>query len=330
MNHIESFETESDSFLNNYQKEINNNSSVLSLSYISNENINRCWFFLTDIITLGKLSKIDLINHKLDKGNNIFKIGNEFSCYAVGISKLHYKCIESENKYFIKKISWIISLDIGPSFKKTYILYPITSNNKTLIKIKFEIIQPDNKNELIEFNETRDYYNNLQYSIINTINETMNKSNEFLFIYESFISNLNFENCWNIMTDFNILSSITSDIGENFICNGDKEKIGAFWKCNLYNYKKTIYFRIKNIEKNKKRNKWLYCLETIGTELEVVKKQIEISITKINENSSQVSINVIFKDNINKIVYEYKKKKINEVMKKIKAFMNKKGIYLGL
>ena len=48
---LESYETESDSCLNNYQdfdkknyKDEKNYS--LSVSYISNENIDRCWFFL--------------------------------------------------------------------------------------------------------------------------------------------------------------------------------------------------------------------------------------------------------------------------------------------
>ena len=124
------------------------------------------------------------------------------------------------------------------------------------------------------------------------------------------------------MLNFNYLSSITSfDIGHNFICNGDNQKIGNFWKCNLKNYKKVVYFRIKNIKNNKKRNKWTYCLETIGTSLEVIRQQIEISITKINNNSNQISIIIIFNDNIDRNIYEYKKKKLNDTIKKIKTFI---------
>lgn len=327
MNIFESFETESDSCLNNYQEKYKTQKeeedSSLTISNISNENIYRCWFFFTYSKLLEKIAPNILINYKFDKGNNIFKIGNEFSCYMIGVSKIRYKCIESENNYFIRKISWIISLDIGISVKKTYILYPITFDNRTLIKLNLEIIQNDD-NEQIEFEETRDYYYNLQYSIINKIIKSMNESNKNNFIHESFISNIDFENCWKIITNFNILSNlISNDIGCNFICNGDKEKIGNFWKCNLQNYNQVVYFRIKNIRKNKKRNKWVYFLETIGTYLKVVSQQIEISVTKINKDSNQISIVIIFNDNINRNFYEYQKLKFNDIMKKIKKFMNK-------
>ena len=82
-------------------------------------------------------------------------------------------------------------------------------------------------------------------------------------------------------------------------------------------------FVLKIIRKNKKRNKWVYCLETIGTYLKVVSQQIEISVTKINKDSNQISIVIIFNDNINRNFYEYKKLKLNDIMKKIKKFMNK-------
>lgn len=325
MNTLESFETDSDSWINNYQekykKQKEDKNSSLSISYLSNENIDRCWFFFSDTKLLEEIAPDILINYKLDKGKNIFNIGNEFSCYMIGISKIHYKCIESKNNYNIKSISWIISLDCGISVRKTYLIYPVTFDNKTLIKLKFEIIQPDD-NEPIEFEETRDYYYQLQYSIINKLIKAMNESNKYHFIHESFISNMDFLKCWKTMLNFNYLSSITSfDIGHNFICNGDNQKIGNFWKCNLKNYKKVVYFRIKNIKNNKKRNKWTYCLETIGTSLEVIRQQIEISITKINNNSNQISIIIIFNDNIDRNIYEYKKKKLNDTIKKIKTFI---------
>ena len=50
-------------------------------------------------------------------------IGNEFSCYWIGISNIHYKCIESKNDYGIRRIGWIIDLDIGFSIRKKNILF---------------------------------------------------------------------------------------------------------------------------------------------------------------------------------------------------------------
>ena len=330
MKSLESYETESDSCLNNYQeidrktnKFIDKNTS-LSVSYISDENIERCWLFFSDIILCQATASNIVIQYKLDKGKNTFKIGNEFSCYWIGISKIHYKCVESENSTWIRKITWIISLDIGFSIRKTYTIYPITNNDKTLIKLSLELIQSDN-NAPIKFYETRDYYYRLQSTLINKIIKLMDVSKEYRFIHESFIAKKDFETCWKIMTNFEILSIATSrKIGENFICNGDSEKVGTFWKCNLriWNNNKVIYFRVKKITKGKKRNKWTYCLEVIGAELFIIRQELEISVTKINKDSNQISILVKFNENINKKLYDYKKKELIETVKNIKLYID--------
>ena len=328
MKSLESYETESDSCANNC---LDNDkkfmklekSPSLSLSYISEDNINRCWLFFSNIILSQEISNNIVINYKLDKGNNTFKIGNEFSCYLIGISKIHYKCIESKNIFGIKKISWIIFFDIGFSLRKTYIIYPITSLNKTLIKLKLELITSDSSKP-VQFEETSDYFYQLQSSIINNTNNLMDNSNKFLFIQESFIANLNREKCWEIMTNFNKLSEIGSKkIGENFECHGDKEKIGNFWKCHLSIIKKIIFFKIKKVYKNKKRNKWKYCLETIGAELPIIRQELEIDITKINQNSCQISILIKYNENKHKKFFVYKKKVLIEFIKSLQNYLNK-------
>ena len=167
---------------------------LLVVSYITEENIDRCWLFFSDIIKVQGTASNIVINYVLDKGNNTFKIGNEFSCYWIGISKIHYKCVESKNNDGIRKISWIITLDIGFSIRKTYIIYPITNNNMTLIKLNLELI--NQSNEPMDFEETREYYYKLQFTIINKIIKIMDESNEYFFIHESFIANKNYLTCW--------------------------------------------------------------------------------------------------------------------------------------
>jgi hypothetical protein len=98
---------------------------TLVVSYITEENIDRCWLFFSDIVKVQGTSSNIVINYSFDKGNNTYKIGNEFSCYWIGISKIHYKCVESKNNYGIRKISWIINLDIGFSIRKKYIIITI-------------------------------------------------------------------------------------------------------------------------------------------------------------------------------------------------------------
>jgi hypothetical protein len=328
MKSLESYETESDSCINNY---IDNDKKfmkvekapALSLSHISDHNINRCWLFFSDVILCQEISNNIVINYKFDKGDSTFKLGNEFSCYLIGISNIHYKCMESKNNYDMKKISWIIFFDIGFSIRKTYLIYPITSINKTLVKLKLELITSDSPKP-VHFEETSDYFCKLQSSIIDKIVNLMEHSSKFLFIQESFIANLSREKCWEVMTNFNKLSEINmGKIGQNFEVKGDKEKIGTFWKCYLPNIKRNVYFKVKSIKKSKKRNKWIYCLETFGAEMYTLRQELEISITKINQNTCQISILIKFNEYVDKNYLNYKKQKLIEFIKRIKISLNK-------
>lgn len=302
-------------------KQIEKN-DLLVVSYVTEENIDRCWIFFSDILKCeGSPSNI-VINYKLDKGKNTYTIGNKFSSYWIGISKIHYKCIDSKNSYGVRKISWIITLDIGFSIRKTYLLYPITSDNRTLIKLNLELISTES-NEPMKFEETKEYYYQLQYKIINKIIKVMEESKEYHFIHESFIVKKNQITCWNNIINLKKLGEVTSgEIGKNFICNGDPEKVGAFWRCELKSEKNLIFIIIKNISKPKKRNTWKYCLETFGTQLINLKQNVEINIVKINNETSQISILIKYLEKINKNIYDSKKKKIKEVLPKIKEFIN--------
>ena len=301
-------------------KHIENN-DLLVVSYVSEENIDRCWIFISNILKCVAPSAKIVINYKLDKGSNTYTVGNEFSCYWIGISNNHYKCIESKNSYIIRKISWIINLDIGFSIRKTYLMYPITNDNKTLIKLNLELITENN--EPINFEETKDYYYQLQYKMINKIIKVMDSSKEYHFIYESFIVNKNQIVCWNNMINLTKLEEVLSGkIGHNFICNGDPEKIGTFWRCELNNEDKLIFIIIKNISKPKKRNTWKYCLETFGTQINNIRQTLEINIVKINNETSQISILIKYLEKINKELYDYKKERIKEVIPIIKTFIN--------
>ena len=323
----ESYETESDSCINNFENDKKfikpKNSQGLSVTYISKENINRCWRFFSDIMLCKSSISNIAINYKLNKGNNTFNVGNEFSSYWIGLSKLYYKCLESKNNYGIRKISWNISLDIGFSLIKTYVIYPISYNNQSLIKLKLELLCPE-KNEPINLEETRDYYSKLQYTMLQKIVNLMEESSKYLFIQESFIVNSDFENIWETMTNLNLLSKISSGIiGENFEFKGDKEKVGTFGKCYIKKFNKYIFFRVKYISKRKKRNRSIYCLENFGATICTIRQEVEISVTKINNNKNQIGILIKFKENIDKNLLEYKKMELIELIKKIKLFINK-------
>jgi hypothetical protein len=333
---MESFETESDSCLNLYQVSKNTipkktksikplKSKSLSNSYIAEEDPNRCWFFFSNILLCQKsLSKI-LIDYKMDKGNNTYKIGNEFSCYLIGLSKIHYKCIESKNNDYKKIISWIMNIDIGFLIRKQYSIYPISNNNSSLIKGVLEIIQPDN-DESVYFADNKEYFYENQNSIMLHKIKLMTESLENRYIQESFIAKCDFETSWKTIINFQLLSEIVSGkIGERFQCNGNPEKVGSFWKCYLKDLDRIVYFKVIKIVKNKKRNRWIYRLKMVGVGINMIKHELEINLTKINKNSNQISILIIFNDFISKQLYDCAKSSFIEIMKKIKSFINKNG-----
>ena len=302
-------------------EKIRESNHLLVVSYITEENIERCWLYFSNVLKCeGKNSNI-VRDYSLVKGKNTFMIGNEFSCYWVGVSNIHYKCIESKNNDGIRRIGWIIDLDIGFSIRKKYFIYPISNDSKTLIKLNLELIGSES-HEPMDFEETREYYYKLQYTIIDRIINVMNNSDEFHFLHESFIVNKNKLICWNNMIDLQKLSNVTSgEIGENFECNGDKEKAGTFWKCGL-KINKITFLIVKKISKLKKRKTWKYCLETFGTQVNTLRQEVNIDITEINKDTTQISILIVYKEKIKKNIYDSKKKSIRQVVEKIKYFIN--------
>jgi len=190
-----------------------------------------------------------------------------------------------------------------------------------LIKLNLELI--GQSNEPMDFEETREYYYKLQYSIINRIIKIMEESKEYYFIHESFIANKNHIFCWN--TIINLQNLYDAGLGKNggkFICNGDPEKIGTFWKYITEDKNKVIFFKTKNVIKHKKRNTWKFSLETFGSIISIIKQEIEINITKINKDTTHISFLIKFKEKINKQLRDCKKEKMKDIIKNIKIFIN--------
>ena len=321
-NNIENYE-ENNKFIKEKDREIKKEKNhLLVVSYITDENISRCWYFFSNILKCEGTSSSIVINYKLEKGKNTYNIGNEFSCYWIGVSNIHYKCIESKNNYTNKIISWIIKLDIGFSIKKTYLIYPITTDNRTLIKLNLELIENDG-DDLIDFEKSREYYYELQKSIINKIVNIMDESKECHFIHESFIVHKSRAECWSYILDLNNISKITGDeIGMNFLCNSDPERVGDFWRYQLNKENKIIFIRIKEISKPNKRNTWEYHLETFGADLGILRQEFQIHIIKITDDKSLISFLIEYKEKITKSIYDYKKLKFKENTLKIKDYIN--------
>ena len=97
-------------------------------------------------------------------------------------------------------------------------------------------------------------------------------------------------------------------------------KKDSYIKCIYFD--KYTFFIIKNVEQKKNKNKWVYAIETIGSDVDYTKQEIQIWINKINENKSQISIIHIFKQLISKKDLDEFQNKKCEILKSIKDYIN--------
>ena len=133
---------------------------LFSTSLIFEQNIDTIWLYLKDLNNI--INTIDFFeNLKFISGNNTWIEGNIFSLNWIGLTYLEIKCIYIKSSYYKKIIIWKVKADIGINFYKSLCLYKITQNNKTLVKSI--ISRTEDKNELIDFNGSRNYYLNFEF-----------------------------------------------------------------------------------------------------------------------------------------------------------------------
>ena len=158
------------------------NSNLFSTSLIFEQNIDTLWLFLKDlnyiINAMDFFEKLQFIN-----GNNTWNEGNIFSFNWVGLTYLEVKCIYIKSKNNKKIISWKAKGNIGINFYKTLCLYRITQNNKTVVKCI--ISRTEQKNELIDFTDSRNYYLNTEFKILENKSKILNNMKKDIISFES-------------------------------------------------------------------------------------------------------------------------------------------------
>ena len=112
-------------------------------------------------------------------------------------------------------------------------------------------------------------------------------------------------------------------IGINLEIWGKPKQVGSFWKCYLKNYNKFIYLKIIKVEKNEKRNRWLYALETIGSYLfSYQQHEIEYCFTKINEEKTQLSFVHKYSKKIDKKNLKILSVNKKDILKRVKRYFD--------
>ena len=291
---------------------------LFSTSLIFDENIDKLWLYLRNLSAESK--NVDFLDEfKYIKGDNTWTPGNVFSMYWVGVSKIEIKCISTKVDRMRKKIKWKFKCDIGINYYKTLILFRITQNNKTLVKIIIE--RTEKKNNLIDSSQSINYYSKLQFQILEQQSKYLQNVKKDLISYGSCIINQNYKKVWNYLNDFKTINVLTPIPIKDINFNGPIYKEGVFIKF-LYEFekiKKTVYVKVVKYQISEIKKTGLIRLETIGTNNINMPRLSEFKIFIINENKVQLSFNHIFPYNSDSNVFAQFTIKKDERIKNIKT-----------
>jgi len=278
---------------NSKQKE---NSLLFSTSLIFDQNIDVLWIYLRDLTS--EIRKVEFFERlHFIKGDNSWTPGNIYCINWIGLTRLEFKCVRTKVERNKKVIIWKVKGDIGINFYRMFSLYRITENNKTLVKSI--ITRTEKKNELIDFSETLNYYLNTEFSILSAISKNLNNLNKDIISYESCIINKNIIKVWEFISDLQKVCSLTTMNVKKIEFNSPRIKEGSFLKFYLEDLKLNVFMKIVNIGFSKNKKSCYLKIETIGTNVERLPKNIEYKIKKINNNQTQLSISHRFKYDIN-------------------------------
>lgn len=293
------------------------NNTFCVASLILNENINRTWKFMRDIIYLTKIATDICGPLTFHKGENTWTLGSEFSFLYINFFDLIVKCKKIHSTYSPRKIQifWDCST-LGFRHIKTTSLYKVSDPiNKTLVKINLNAIDVNEKKPP---KIDGSYYKSVFVYILQSYDKYIRNSIEHLIEYQSFVVEKNYIDVWNYVINFENLGKISSFIGENFEIYDNHKKKGTFWKYVSFIDGKVNFFKVVGVKIYKKRNYREYIVETFGTQNSMINQEVKIKVTNIFGNKCQVSFTHFFKDRVTEKYLFYFNKIEQEFMEKLK------------
>ena len=294
------------------------NANLFTTSLIYEQNIDALWLYLKDLNNTIKAMNF-FENLQFIKGNNTWDEGNIFSFNWIGLTRLEAECIAIKSTSNKKMIIWKAKGDIGITFYKTLLFYRITENNKTLVKSI--ISRTENKNELIDFSSSRNYYLDTEFKILKNTSKLLNNMKKDIISYDSCIINVNYIKVWEFITDFKKLSEIAPDIGSKIEYSGEKLKVGSFLKYYLDALDKIVFFKVTGVEMPKIMKNWIYKLEVIGVNVKNIPIYVENKVTIIDENKTQLSLLHKFPFNTDQKFLDFFSIKKKIIMKKYAKYL---------
>ena len=294
-------------------------SFLFSASLVFDENIDKLWLVLKDLSTEVKVTYFQ-DNLKYIKGNNTWTVGNIFTLYWVGVSNIKAKCISSMETRMKKKIKWQIVCDIGISFYEEMVLYRITKDDKTLVKI---IITRFQKNKLIDYHSQIDYYTKLHNEILKSLSKHFKSIKKDKKIYQSCILDKNHLKIWNYAINFKNIENLYPEFVRNVEYNGPHNEVYTFIKCYFVEIKRLCYFRIIKYIAPIKKKTYKCIFQAIGSDLGNIPIIIELEVTIIGENKSYFSVLFNFSDQSDDNIVNIFESNLKIMFDKIKDYIRK-------
>ena len=290
---------------------------LFSTSLIFDENIDKLWLLLKDLSFETKLTNF-LDNFKFIKGDNTWTIGNVFSIYWVGVSNIEIKCISSFVTRMKKKIKWKFKCSIGISYYKSLVLYRITNDNKTLVKVNLSKCE---KNNFVDINPQINYYINLQYDILNFQSNYLQNIKKDKIIYQSCIMDKDYSKMWNFFVDLKNMDKFCPGIIKNIEYKGTYNAIGTFIKFYICHLNKICFYKITKLITSIKRKTYKCLFSAIGTDIGNIPSFIEVQMTIVDKNKTFFSILLNFENKPNMDFVDTFENNINYIINKIKEYI---------
>ena len=293
----------------------NDGSFLFSTSLVFDENIDKLWLILKDLSSESKNVEF-LDNFKYIKGDNTWTVGNVFSLYWIGVTNIEFICISTSVSRMKKKIKWKCKCEIGISYYKTMILYRITYDDKTLVKLNFTRCE---KNKLVDFQPN--YYMELQYNILKSLSEQIQNLKREKTIYESFIINKNYSKIWNFVANLKNLESLCPELLKNIVYNGPHTDVGTFVKFYNQKLQKTCFMKLVEFSAPSKKTTFKCKYQTVGTNIIDMPNSIEIQVTIIAPNKTYVSGFYSFENQLSKETINGFEINLKNIINKIKEYI---------
>ena len=292
--------------------------NIFQDSYHFKQDIERVWIILRSFEVLSILSSQGHYPCIFLKGKDTWTKGNEFKGNIFGKFPFIAKVRNCSNLPEIKKIEWIIHI------RNDYViiiieLFKVTEDNST---IAIKTIKREN--ELIN-DEEKARIKMIEKKLFEKIDKILETEPISLLKYESTIINGKMEDIWNIITDFNKLTAIAPN--NNYLPNisvkdmkiEEKKEVSVFYNDEIRKFDITLKCR----EEKPGWNKWLIVCEISGgNPVKMPKHIILFQLTKISNNTCQLTLLTKFNEPIGTEEFKENSKKKKYLLLSIKDYFD--------